>query len=180
MIDNLEQLLPDAARPLSSLLAECSALKLLVTSREPLRVAAEHEFPVAPFTRDEAVAFFAERAQAVRPGFVLGDENRGAVDAVCARLDDLPLALELAAARVKLLSPDALLARLEQRLPLLVGGARDAPERQRTLRGAIAGVAICCRPRSGSCSRDLRCSPAAGHSTPRSKCARRASTESRP
>jgi predicted ATPase/class 3 adenylate cyclase len=138
VIDNLEQLLPDAARPLASLLAECPGLKLLVTSREPLRVAAEHEFPVAPFKRDEAVAFFAERAQAVRPGFAVGGENRGTVDAVCARLDDLPLALELAAARVKLLSPDALLARLEQRLPLLVGGARDAPERQRTLRGAIA------------------------------------------
>ncbi|MDX6570939.1 MAG: hypothetical protein QOC86_95, partial [Gaiellales bacterium] len=137
VIDNLEQLLPAAAHPLAALLAACPRLKLLVTSREPLRVSAEREFPVAPFVRDEAVAFFAERARAVRPDFAVGDENRATVEAVCARLDDLPLALELAAARVKLLSPGALLTRLEQRLPLLVGGARDAPERQRTLRGAI-------------------------------------------
>ena len=138
VIDNVEQVLPGAAQPLALLLAACPRLKLLVTSREALRVSAEHEYAVAPFSRDEAVALFVERAQSARRDFALGDGNREAVAEVCALLDDLPLAVELAAARVKLLSPHALLGRLGQRLPLLVGGARDAPERQRTLRGAIA------------------------------------------
>jgi predicted ATPase/class 3 adenylate cyclase len=138
VVDNLEQLLPAGAPPLAALLAACPRLRMLVTSRELLRISAEHAFPVSPLARAEAVAFFTERAQAVRPDFALTDLNTGVVAAVCARLDDLPLAVELAAARVRLLSPDALLARLEQRLPLLVGGAREAPERQRTLRAAIA------------------------------------------
>ena len=111
-----------------------SSLKLLATSREPLRLTLEQQYPVPPLPDDDAVALFAERARAVRPDFAAN----GAVAEICRRLDGLPLAIELAAARVKILPPDALLARLEQRLPLLTGGARDAPERQQTLRAAIA------------------------------------------
>ncbi|HLM36227.1 MAG TPA: tetratricopeptide repeat protein [Gaiellaceae bacterium] len=132
VLDNLEQLV-EAAPGLGSLLSSCPRLRLLVTSREPLRLAGEQEYPVPPFVEQEAVGFFFSRARAVRPGF----EDDGSVRAICARLDHLPLALELAAARVKALSPAQILERLEQSLPLLTGGARDAPERQRTLRGTI-------------------------------------------
>jgi predicted ATPase len=104
-----------------------------VTSREPLHITGEQEYPVPSLARQESVDFFAARAKAVKPDFG-GDE---AVAEICRRLDGLPLALELAAARVKALSPPQILERLEQRLPLLTGGARDAPERQRTLRATI-------------------------------------------
>ena len=93
--------------------------------------------PLADLTGYEAVALFVERASAASPAFVLTDENAGAVVAICRRLDGLPLALELAAARIRLLSPEAILERLERRLPLLVGGAADLPARQQTLRAAI-------------------------------------------
>ena len=132
LFDNLEHLL-EAADELSELLARCPGLELLVTSREPLRLAAEQTYPVPPFAHPEAVGFFAARARAARPDFEV-DEH---VSDICRRLDDLPLALELAAARVKALSTRQILERLEQRLPLLTGGARDAPERQRTLRATI-------------------------------------------
>jgi len=104
-----------------------------VTSREPLHVTGEQEYPVPTLAPEEGVDFFLARARAVKPDF--GGED--AVAEICRRLDDLPLALELAAARVKALSPAQILERLEQRLPLLTGGARDAPERQRTLRATI-------------------------------------------
>ena len=128
-------------------------LKVLATSRIPLRLRAEHEYPVPPLalarshsprppleqlTQYEAVRLFIERAQAVKPDFAVTNDNAPAVAEICWRLDGLPLAIELAAARVRLLSPQAMLARLEQRLPLLTGGARDLPARQRTLRDAIA------------------------------------------
>jgi predicted ATPase len=132
LLDNLEQVV-SAAPALGGLLQACANLKLLVTSREPLRLAAEQEYPVPPFVEQEAVGFFFSRARTLRPGF----EDDGAVLPICRRLDYLPLALELAAARVKALSPAQILERLEQRLPLLTGGARDAPERQRTLRATI-------------------------------------------
>jgi predicted ATPase len=132
LLDNLEQVV-EAAPALGELLASCPRLALLVTSREPLRLAAEQEYPVPPFVEEEAVGFFFSRARAVRPGF----EDDGSLRAICRRLDYLPLALELAAARVKALSPAQILERLEQSLPLLTGGARDAPERQRTLRATI-------------------------------------------
>jgi tetratricopeptide (TPR) repeat protein len=109
-------------------------LKRLVTSREPLHLAAEREYPVPPLREDEAVALFGERARAVKPEFADDD----AVLEICRRLDCLPLALELAAARVKALSTEDLLQRLDKRLPMLTGGPRDAPERQRTLRATIA------------------------------------------
>ena len=126
---------------------------MLVTSRAPLRSAGEHELPcrrsacrdpaaaavaASGSTQYEAVRLFIERAQAVKPDFAVTNENAPAVAEICHRLDGLPLAIELAAARVRLLAPEALLARLEQRLQLLTGGARDLPARQQTLRGAIA------------------------------------------
>jgi predicted ATPase/class 3 adenylate cyclase len=132
VLDNLEQLLP-AALQLSNVLAQAPNVKLVGTSREPLRIRAEHEYPVTPLTEHEAIALFVERAQAVKPGFA-GDD---AVGEICRRLDCLPLAIELAAARVKVLSPEAILARLGRRLPLLTGGPRDAPAKQRALRAAI-------------------------------------------
>ncbi|HET7037736.1 MAG TPA: tetratricopeptide repeat protein, partial [Thermomicrobiaceae bacterium] len=151
VLDNLEHLL-DAAPTLSALLQECPRLKLLATSRAALRVYGEHEYVVSPLAlgmapgalapevllQSDAVRLFVERARAVRPDFALDAGNGAAVAALCRRLDGLPLAIELAAARVRLFSPQALLARLDRALPLLTGGARDLPERQQTLRGAIA------------------------------------------
>ena len=118
---------------------------MLVTSQASLRLREEREFPVPPLGLPEeegeagspAVEFFLDRARAVKPGFELTDENAAAVAGICRRLDGLPLAIELAAARVKLLSPQAILGRLEKRLDLLTGGAHDLPTRQRTLRDAI-------------------------------------------
>ena len=133
VLDNFEHVL-GAAPEVAALLAACPNLRVLATSREPLRLSAEQEYPVPSLARPEAVDFFLARARTVSPGFELDD----AVGELCRRLDDLPLALELAAARVKMLSTRQILDRLEQRLTLLTGGARDLPERQRTLRGAIS------------------------------------------
>ena len=132
LFDNFEQVV-EAAADLASLLASCPNLDLLVTSREPLHVTGEQEYQVPPLAHEEGVGLFLARARAVEPDFQ-ADE---AVPEICRRLDDLPLALELAAARVKALSSMQILERLEQRLPLLTGGARDLPERQRTLRSTI-------------------------------------------
>src|SRR5439155_7751024 len=107
--------------------------RVLVTSREPLQVESEQRYPVEPLPDNDAAALFVERARAVVPAF----SPTPAVDEICRRLDGLPLAIELAAARVALLDPDELLARLDQRLPLLASRSRDAPERQRTLRATI-------------------------------------------
>jgi len=133
LLDNFEQVV-EAAPALAELLGSCRNLNLLVTSRQPLHLAGEREYPVPPLAESDAVALFNERAQAVLPEF----SGNGEVVEICLRLDGLPLAIELAAARVKVLPPRALLERLEPRLPLLTGGARDAPERQRTLRATIA------------------------------------------
>jgi predicted ATPase len=132
LLDNVEQLLDYAPR-LAEFLGGSSGLKLLTTSREPLRLTLEQQYPVPPLPEGDAVSLFGERARAVRPDF----SANGAVAEICRRLDGLPLAIELAAALVKLLPPDALLERLEQRLALLTGGARDLPERQKTLRATI-------------------------------------------
>jgi predicted ATPase len=129
VLDNFEQLL-EAAPQLAELLGQAPKLKLLVTSRESLHLAGEQGYPLPPLTDPEAERLFLERAQATTPGFRPNEH----VPAICRRLDNLPLALELAAARVRVLSPQALLARLEQRLPVLTSGPLDAPERQRTLR----------------------------------------------
>jgi non-specific serine/threonine protein kinase len=136
VVDNFEQVLPAAAL-VHELLAALPALTVLVTSQAPLHLREEREFPVPPLQPAPAGRLFVERAQAVKPSFELTDENAAAVEEICRRLDGLPLALELAAARVKLLTPRAILDRLGQRLDLLGGGAGDLPERQRTLRGAI-------------------------------------------
>jgi predicted ATPase/class 3 adenylate cyclase len=132
LFDNFEQVV-EAAQPLAELLSACPRLQLLVTSREPLRITGEQEYSVPPLVHEEGVGFFLARARAVRPDF----ESEDAVAEICRRLDDLPLALELAAARVKALTATQILERLEQRLGLLTGGARDQPERQRTLRATI-------------------------------------------
>ena len=132
LLDNFEHLTA-AAADLAPLMAACPGLRLLVTSREPLHLGGEQEYAVDPLRQPDAVELFMTRALAARRDFV----SNGAVALICERLDHLPLAIELAAARVKLLSPHAILERLEQRLPLLTGGTRDAPERQRTLRATI-------------------------------------------
>ena len=132
LLDNFEQVV-EAAPDVASLLTTCPRLRVLVTSRERLQVTGEQEYPVPPLVHEEGVGFFLARARAIAPDF----EPDAAVSEICRRLDDLPLALELAAARVKALSPAQILERLDQRLPLLTGGARDLPERQRTLRATI-------------------------------------------
>ena len=151
VLDNFEQV-SGAAPLVSELLQACPHLKILVTSRAVLRVSGEHDFPVPPLalparsplppverlSQYGATRLFIERARAVQPEFRMTDDNASAVVEICHRLDGLPLAIELAAARVRLLSPEAMLVRLERRLLLLVGGARDLPARQQTLRATIA------------------------------------------
>ena len=132
VFDNFEQVIEGAA-DLAEVVAACPGLDVLSTSREPLHLEGEHEYPVPPLAPDEGVELFVTRAKAIQPLF----EPDGAVIDICRRLDDLPLALELAAARVKVLSPVQILERLDHRLVLLTGGARDRPERHRTLRATI-------------------------------------------
>ena len=136
VLDNFEQVLP-AATLLVGMLEACPSLKLLVTSRSCLRIYGEQEFPVAPLAQNSAVELFAQRAAAVWPDFAVTPENAPAVREICARLDGLPLAIELAAARTKVLSPGAILGRLRNPLQLLTGGALDLPERQQALRNTI-------------------------------------------
>ncbi len=149
VLDNVEQVI-EAATPIAELVAACPLLTVLVTSRMALHVRAEQQFRVLPLdlpaasspSAAEAASYpamrlFAARARAARPEFQLDAANTAAVAEICRRLDGLPLALELAAARVALLPPEVLLGRLEQRLSLLKGGPRDAPRRQQTLRAAI-------------------------------------------
>jgi predicted ATPase len=133
VLDNLEQAI-GAAPDIAALLSVAPNLSLVVTSREPLRIAEEREFPLEPLAEAPAVELFRRRAERVLPGFA-ADYARLAE--ICRRLDNLPLAIELAAARVKVLPPGELLGRLNQRLPMLTGTRRDLPERQRTLRATI-------------------------------------------
>ncbi len=151
LLDNFEQVL-EAAPGLSDLLAACPHLKLLVTSRAVLHIRGEHEFPVPPLALPDltdlpdsetisqyaAVALFLERARAVKPDFQVTSTNTRTIAEICVRLDGLPLTIELAVARIKLLPPRALLARLEHRLEVLTSGARDVPARQQTLRNTLA------------------------------------------
>jgi predicted ATPase/DNA-binding winged helix-turn-helix (wHTH) protein len=136
VLDNFEQVL-SAATVIAETLEACPSLKVLVTSRSCLRIYGEQEFPVTPLARHDAIELFAHRAAAVWPGFQITAENTSAVNEICLRLDRLPLAIELAAARTKVLSPAAILDRLQNRLHLLTGGALDLPERQQTLRNTI-------------------------------------------
>ena len=151
ILDNFEQVVEEAPLVVDLLVA-CPHLKILVTSRASLHVQGEHEFLVPPLALPdsgrlpsserlahyEAVALFVERAQALRPDFTLTRDNASAVVEICIRLDGLPLAIELAAARIKVLSPRAILGRLQHRFDLLTSGGRDVPARHRTLREAIA------------------------------------------
>jgi predicted ATPase/DNA-binding CsgD family transcriptional regulator/Tfp pilus assembly protein PilF len=150
LVDNFEHVL-SAAPLVAELSASCRGLKVLATSRVPLGLYGEHEYAVPSLTvpdvrrkfdlealsQYEAVRLFIERASAAKADFAVTDENAPAVAEICARLDGLPLAIELAAARVKLLPPQKMLSRLDNRLKLLTGGARNLPERHRTLRGTI-------------------------------------------
>lgn len=136
LLDNFEQVLP-AATVLAEVLEACPGLKILVTSRSCLRVYGEQEFPVVPLAQDSAIELFVQRATAVRPSFSINSDNAAAIREICARLDGLPLAIELAAARTRVLSPSTMLDRLQSRLHLLTGGALDLPERQQTLRNTI-------------------------------------------
>ncbi len=150
VLDNFEQILP-AAPLVAELLGACPGLKVLVTSRAVLRLSGEYDFSVPPLllpaqrplppldqlTQYEAVRLFIERAQAAKADFAVTNENAPAVAEICHRLDGVPLAIELAAVRIRLVSPPAMLARLAHRLPLLTGGARDRPGRQQTLRDTI-------------------------------------------
>jgi predicted ATPase/DNA-binding CsgD family transcriptional regulator len=152
LLDNCDHMLTATADLTSTLLAGCPAIQLLVTSRAPIRVRGEHVLPVEPLplppgdglpslrelARNEAVRLFVERARETEPTFPLQGGVAETIVQICRRLDGLPLALELAAARVSVLPVETLLARLEQRLPLLTEGPRDAPQRQRTLRDTIA------------------------------------------
>jgi predicted ATPase/transcriptional regulator with XRE-family HTH domain len=151
LLDNFEQVI-EAAPVLSELLAACSALKILVTSRSVLHLRGEHEFLVAPLALPDlaalppgealaqyaAVALFLQRVRAILPAFQVTTDNARSIAELCVHLDGLPLALELAAAQMKLFTPQALLTRLGHLLPLLVNGTRDAPERQQSLRQTIA------------------------------------------
>jgi len=151
VLDNFEQVL-DAAPAVGRLLAAAPNLAVLTSSRSALQVSGEQEYPVPPLglpdpsrlpplaqlSQYEAVALFIERARAVKPAFEVTNDNAPAVAEICVRLDGLPLAIELAAARIRILTPQAMLGRLSDRLGLLAGGSRDLPERQQTLRGAIA------------------------------------------
>jgi predicted ATPase/serine/threonine protein kinase/DNA-binding CsgD family transcriptional regulator len=151
LLDNFEQVV-DASVQIVYLLTACPGLKMLVTSREVLHVQGEHEFPVPPLelpdpkrlpdpavlSHNAAIALFLQRAQAVKPDFQLTNANARSIVEICVRLDGLPLAIELAAARMKLLPPQTLLTRLNQRLAVLTGASRDLPARQQTLRNTIA------------------------------------------
>jgi len=150
VLDNLEQVL-DAAGDIATLVSRCPALQVVATSRAPLKIGAESEFILPPLGLPEAeaasidvisacpsVALFVQRAQKVKPGFALTAANSATVAAICRRLDGLPLALELAAARIRILEPAVLLQRLDHALDLLTSGDRDLPLRQRTLRTAIS------------------------------------------
>ncbi len=150
VLDNFEHL-PTAAPVVSELVGRCPQLTVLVTSRAPLHLGGERQFPVPPLPfagtaprspadvpeQPPAVELFCQRAQAVTPTFELTDANAATVAQICRRLDGLPLAIELAAARVKLFSPQALLNRLDRGLQLLAGGTRDLPEQQQTLRDTV-------------------------------------------
>ncbi len=151
VLDNFEQIL-SAAPAVSTLLSAAPELKVVTSSRAPLRISGEQQFPIPPLelpdperlpslevlAQSDAVRLFLERARAVKPDFMVTAENAAAVAEIVFRLDGLPLAIELAAARVKLLTPQAMLPRLKQGLDLLTSSAGDRTDRQRTLRGAIA------------------------------------------
>lgn len=137
VLDNCEHLLDVGATQVNALLQCCPGVTLLATSREPIKVAGEVTWRVPSLSLDDAIAFFADRARLVRPDFVIDDSNAAMVSQICRRLDGMPLALELAAARVRSLSLSEIIAGLDDRIRLLTGGARTAPRRHQTLRASL-------------------------------------------
>ena len=137
ILDNCEHVVAEAAQIVEHLVGRCGGLRVLTTSREPLMIAGEVLWPLAPLELDAAVALFTERARAIAPSFEATDAAHTTVRALCERLDCLPLAIELAAARMRAFSPDDLLSRLDDRFRLLTVGARTAFPRQQTLRAVI-------------------------------------------
>jgi predicted ATPase len=168
LLDNAEHLLPDLADVVARLLAACEELVVLATSRERLQLSAEHVYPVPPLSAGEAAALLCERAAAA--GVVL--ERSEVLDQLCERLDRLPLALELAAARLRIFSPAQLLDRIESRLDLFKGARTPNPGTGRCA-GQSSGAMTCSLSPSRHCSGGWRCSPAAGRWTPPSQCASR-------
>jgi class 3 adenylate cyclase len=184
VLDNFEQVI-EASPTVGALLSGAPRIKVLVTSRGPLRIQGEQEFAVPPLelpdpahppapeelTRFEAVALFVERATAIDPKFVLDGRNSQAVVEICRRLDGLPLAIELAASRLRLLSVSTIHEHLDRALSLLAVRSRDLPERQRTLRGAISWSYDSWLQRRQRCSDVCACSPADSRSRRRNPCA---------
>ena len=186
VLDNLEQLV-EAGPEIADVLASCPQLKILATSRAVLHLYGEHTFPVLPLplpgmvddvtldsnqiegiAKSDAVRLFVERAQAVRPGFTLDEGNAVVVARIVRRLDGLPLAIELAAARSRLLSPEALLTRLEQRFRLLTGGPRNVPYDCARCATRSCGVMTSCRTKNRRCSAPSRSLSVGSRSTPAS------------
>ncbi|MCM2257700.1 MAG: serine/threonine-protein kinase [Vicinamibacteria bacterium] len=168
VLDNLEQVL-DAAPEIATLASRCPGLQCVATSRAPLKIGAESEFPLPPLALPEAadslealracpsIALLVQRAEKVKPGFALTAQNAAALAGICRRLDGLPLALELAAARVRILEPAALLQRLDHALDLLTSGDRDLPLRQRTLRATVSWSYSLLQPQEQRLLRRLSC-----------------------
>ena len=159
IIDNCEHVINAAARLVDRVVQHTGSVAILATTREPLAVAGEHLVTVAPLATEGSAAsaplLFVDRARAVLPDFDTADERELAIQDICRQLDGLPLAIELAAARTALLSPEALLARLQRRLRLLTGGPRDQPDRLRTMRDAIAWSYDLLTPEEQACFRHL-------------------------
>ena len=189
VFDNFEQVTA-AAPTVAELLRDCPELKQLVTSREALNVTGEQVYAVPPLDLPdprrlpdlhtlgefEAVRLFTERARTVRPAFQVTDENAQAVAEITARLAGLPLAIELAATRTKVLTPEQMLPRLRQRLALLTSGARTLPDRQGPSATRSPGATTCWRRPSNACSPGCRCSAGAGRWTRRTRCATQGSS----
>ena len=177
ILDNFEQV-TEAAVAVARLLSDCPNIKMLVTSREALHVRAEQIYPVPPLTLPlvgakpptakqvegcEAVELFIDRAQSLRPDFCLTDDNAPAIADICRRLDGLSLAIELAAARLRLFSPEALRKQLRNRLGVLRSRPRDLPQRQQTLRATLDWSYELLKPGSNGCSNCSRCSSVRRH-----------------
>ncbi|MBK6313766.1 MAG: AAA family ATPase [Blastocatellia bacterium] len=182
VLDNCEHLVEACAELVTTLLRSGPEVRILVTSREPLAVDGESVRPVPPLVvpvsgavssvadlfSNESVRLFAERARLVKPGFDVGDQNAAVVATLCRRLDGIPLAIELAAARASVLSVEQILDRMEDRFRLLTGGSRMTLPRHQTPGRPSTGVTRCSRTTSGLCWRACRSSPAAARSTPQS------------
>ena len=146
VLDNCEQVVEDTAKLAETLLRACPELRILATSREALGIGGEAVLRLTPLTIPDADSLFAERAAAALPGFALTDENKATVSGICAKVEGLPLAIELAAARLRAMSPEQILERLADRYALLTRGARGAPERQQTLSWSVGWSYELCTP----------------------------------